>query len=117
MHVGACGHVQLCQEVNVTTSRDPSIGKAYPILKAPRWSDWMPKPVPGRGGRQVGQIGGEILSVHDYRNEGKRWRRLLPSSVLFRLVTSPLQQGVVESYPVRGVWFPSRLLLEGTDHI
>jgi hypothetical protein len=43
--------------------------------------------------------------------------QITPKFSFFRLVTSPLQQGVVESYPVRGVWFPSRLLLEGTDHI
>jgi hypothetical protein len=30
-------------------------------------------------------------------------------------VAPPLQPRVVRLYPVQGVWFPSRLLLEGTD--
>jgi hypothetical protein len=42
---------------------------------------------------------------------------LLPGLVLFKLVVLPLQPGVVRPYPVRGVWFPSRLLLMGTSHI
>jgi hypothetical protein len=37
---------------------------------------------------------------------------LLSGSVLFRLVTHPLQLGVVGPYLLWGVWFPSRLLLE-----
>jgi hypothetical protein len=46
-----------------------------------------------------------------------RWSGLLPGLVLFKFVVSPLQLGVAGSYPVRGVWFPSRLLLEGTSRI
>jgi hypothetical protein len=34
--------------------------------------------------------------------------------VLFRLVAPPLQLGVVGPYLVWSIWFPSRLLLEGT---
>jgi hypothetical protein len=69
--VGVRGHILSCQAGNVTASRDLNVGKTYPILKTPRWSDWMHGPVPGRGGRQAGQIGGEILPAHDYHNEGK----------------------------------------------
>jgi hypothetical protein len=74
-------------------------------------------PVPGWGGRQVGQIGCEILTVHVYRNEEERRCELLQGSVLFRLVVPPLQTGVVGSYPVLSIWFASRLLLEGTGRI
>jgi hypothetical protein len=63
------------------------------------------------------QTCGEILHAHIYHNEGKRRCGLLLGLVLFRLVTPPLQPGVVESYPVQGVWFPSYLLLEGTGRI
>jgi hypothetical protein len=45
--------------------------KIYPILEAPRWSDWMPRPVPGRGGRHAEQTGGEILPTHVDCNEEK----------------------------------------------
>jgi hypothetical protein len=34
--------------------------------------------------------------------------------VLFRLLVPPLQSGVVGSYLVWGIWFSSRLLLQGT---
>jgi hypothetical protein len=40
--------------------------KIYLILEAPWWSDWMPRPVPGRGGRRAEQTSGEILSAHVY---------------------------------------------------
>jgi hypothetical protein len=70
----------------------------------------------GLRGRRVGQTGGEILLAHVYHNEEKRCHGLLPVSLLFRLVP-PLQPVVVEPYPVRGVWFPSCLLLERTCHI
>jgi hypothetical protein len=46
-----------------------------------------------------------------------RHYRLLLGLDLLRLVAPPLQPGVVGPYPVWGVWFPSRLTLEGTDHI
>jgi hypothetical protein len=64
-----------------------------------------------------GQEGGEILPIHGYR-EG-RWDRYgsFPSLVLFKLVSPPLQSGVVGPYLVRGAWFPSCLPLEGTYHI
>jgi hypothetical protein len=42
----------------------PALSKIYLILEALRWSDWMPRPVPGQGGRWVGQTGGEILPAH-----------------------------------------------------
>jgi hypothetical protein len=42
---------------------------------------------------------------------------LLPGLVLFRLVALARQPGVMGSYPTQGAWFPSHLLLEGTDHI
>jgi hypothetical protein len=47
----------------------PTLGKAYLILETPGWSNWMPRPVSGQGERRVGQIGGEILSAHVYRNK------------------------------------------------
>jgi hypothetical protein len=72
--------------------------------------------VPG-GGRQNGLTGGEILPGHDYRNEGKCWCGLLPGLIHFKLVTPPLQPGMVGSYHVWGVWFPSHLLLEGAGCI
>jgi hypothetical protein len=37
--------------------------------------------------------------------------------VLFKLVAHPLQPGGVGSCPLWGVWFPSRLPLERTDHV
>jgi hypothetical protein len=40
--------------------------------EAPRWSDWMSGPVPGQGGMQARQIGGEILLAHVYHNEEER---------------------------------------------
>jgi hypothetical protein len=96
-----------------TLTRD----KIYVILEAPRWSDWMPGPIPRRGGRQARQTGSKILPAHAYRNEEERWCGLLSGSVLFRLVAPPLQLRVVGPYLVQCVWFPSRLLLNGTGHI
>jgi hypothetical protein len=43
--------------------------KIYLILEALGWSDWIPQPVLGSGGRCAGQTGGEILPVHIYCNE------------------------------------------------
>jgi hypothetical protein len=60
----------------------PELGKIYVILEAPRLSDWMLGPIPGQGGRWVGQTGGKILPAHVYRNEEERWCGLLLSSVL-----------------------------------
>jgi hypothetical protein len=77
----------------------------------------MPGPVPGWGSAWVEQTAGKILSVHVYRNDEERWCRLLPCSILFRLVTPLLQPGVVGAYLVRGVWLPSHLLLEGVGRI
>jgi hypothetical protein len=77
----------------------------------------MPRPVPGRGGRRNGQTCGEILPAHIYHNEEKQRCQFLLGSDLFRLVDPPLQPGLVEPYPVRGVWFPSHFRLEGTSHI
>jgi hypothetical protein len=44
-------------------------------------------------------------------------RGLLSGLVIFRLVTPPLQAGVVGFYLVWCVWFPSHLPLEGINHI
>jgi hypothetical protein len=115
--VDSCGHILSHQAINVTASRDPNADGAHPLLKAPRRGDWLPGPVSDRGGRQNGLTGGKILHAHVYRNEEKRRCGLLPGLVLLRLVAPPLQLGVVGPYLIRGVWFPSRLLLEGTDHI
>jgi hypothetical protein len=81
------------------------------------WSDWMPMPIPGWGGRRAEQIGSKILAAHVYRNEEKWLCGLFLSLVLFKLVAPPPHPGVVGPYPVRGVWFPGHLLLEGTGHI
>jgi hypothetical protein len=70
-------------------------------------------PVPSR----VGEGGGEILRTHVYHNKEERWCVLILGSVLFLLVTPPLQPGVVGSYLIWGVWFSNHLLLEGTSHI
>jgi hypothetical protein len=70
------------------------------MLKASRQSDWMLGPMPGRRGRWNGLSCGKILPSHDYCNEGKRWSGLIPGLALFRLVTPPLQPGVVGPYPV-----------------
>jgi hypothetical protein len=82
-------------------------------LRAPGWSNWIPRHVSGRGGRSAGKIGGETLLAHVCHNEEERWCGLLPGSVLFSLVAPALQPVVVGSYPVWGVWFPGRLLLDG----
>jgi hypothetical protein len=42
---------------------------------------------------------------------------LLPGLVHFRLVAPHFQPWVMGLYPVWGIWFPSHLLLEGTDRI
>jgi hypothetical protein len=105
MRVGAFSHDLSRQALNATASRDPDTGKACPVLKFPGLLlSW--------GGRWNGMTASEILPPHDYRNEGKRWCGLVPGLILFRLVTPPLQQIVVGSYPVRDVWFSSHLLLE-----
>jgi hypothetical protein len=62
----------------------------------------MPGLITGRGGRWNGLTGGEILSTHDYHNEGKRWCGSLPGLVLFRLVAPHLQPGVVGPFVARG---------------
>jgi hypothetical protein len=112
--VCSCGHVLSCWAINVAASRDPGADRAYPWLKAPRRGDWILEPVPGWGRRRDGQT---CVDCYVYHNEGKRMCGLLPSLVLFRLVTRPLQLGVVGPYPVRGVWFSSRLQLKGNSHI
>jgi hypothetical protein len=84
--------------------------KIYVILEAPGWTDWMPGSIPGRADRWRNP------AYHIYCNEEKRWCGLLPGSVLFRLVASPLRLGEVGPYPIWGVWFPSCFLLEGTCH-
>jgi hypothetical protein len=86
--VGSCSHVLSRQTINDVTSRDPSTDRAYSLLKAPGQGNWMPEPVPGRGGRQNGQTGGEILPAHVYHNEGKRMCGLFLGILLF-LVGGP----------------------------
>jgi hypothetical protein len=71
MRVGSCGHISTRQAINVTVSRDPNVDRAYLLLKALGWDDWMPGPVLGQGGRQNGQTSGEILHSLVYRNEEK----------------------------------------------
>jgi hypothetical protein len=71
--------------------RPQHVVKIYVILEAPGWSDWMPEPIVGRGGRQAGQTGGKIPPTNIYCNEEERWCGLLLGSVLFRLVAPPLQ--------------------------
>jgi hypothetical protein len=65
----------------------------------------------------MGLTGDEILSAHDFRDEGECWCGWLSGLILFRLVIPPLHLGVVGSYLIRGAWFPSRFLLNGTDRI
>jgi hypothetical protein len=77
----------------------------------------MPGPVLSRGGMWVRRTGGKILPAHVYHSEEERLPELLLGLVYFRLVVPPLQPRVVGPYLVRGVWFPSRLLLEGTGRI
>jgi hypothetical protein len=115
--MGSCGYVLLCHALNVTTSRGPNVGRAYPGAKSPEQSNWMPRSVLGQGARWNGLTSGEILLAHDYHNEGKRWYGLLSGLVLFRLVATPLQLGVVGPCLVRDGWFPSHLLLVGTGRI
>jgi hypothetical protein len=43
--------------------------------------------------------------------------RIAPGFSSFWVGGPPLSAGVVGPYLVRGVWFPNRLLLEGTGHI
>jgi hypothetical protein len=70
----------------------------------------------GGGEMRSKLTGGEILSAHGYQ-DGGCWHGLLPELVIFRLVVPPLQSGVVGSYRILGVWFPSHLQLEGTGRI
>jgi hypothetical protein len=93
---------------------------ALPDTEGP-WA-WLSGPgyVPSRVMRRIysGQTGGEILHVHNYRDEREDPYRLFVGLILFRLVTPPLGIGVVGPYLVQGgAWFPSRLLLEGTGCI
>jgi hypothetical protein len=64
--------------------------------------DWMPRPILGRGGWWVRQTCGKILPAHVFRNEEERWRRLNSRSILFRLVTPPLQPG--SGGAISGTW-------------
>jgi hypothetical protein len=43
----ACDYILSCQAINVAASQDPGTSRAYPILKTPGQSDWMPEPIPG----------------------------------------------------------------------
>jgi hypothetical protein len=93
--VGSCGHVSSRQAINVTSSRDLNADRAYPLLRAPGWSNWMPEPILGQGRKRNGHTCGEIWPAHVYRIEGRRRRGLLPGLVLFRLVAPPLLPRVV----------------------
>jgi hypothetical protein len=64
-----------------------------------------------------GWVGGKILTDRKYCDEREDQYRLFLGLILFKLVVPSLQPGVVGPYLVRGTWFPSRLPLEGTDHI
>jgi hypothetical protein len=75
------------------------LGKIYAILEAPGWSDSMPGPILGRGGRRVRQTCGELLPAHVYCNKEERWCGLLLGSILFWLVAPHLQHGVVVPKP------------------
>jgi hypothetical protein len=68
------------------------LGKIYAILEAPGWSDWMPGPVPGQGGRRVRQTGGVILRAHVYHNKEERWYGLLLGSVFLGWWLLPFSQ-------------------------
>jgi hypothetical protein len=97
----ACGHIPYYQIVKSPLPETLAPGEINVILEAPRWSAWMPRPVPIQGGRRVGQTSGEILPTHVYRNEEVRWCGLLLGLVLFRLAAPPLQSGVVA---ISGAW-------------
>jgi hypothetical protein len=45
--------------------------KFYLILEPSGWSNWMPGPISGRGGRWTEKTGGGILPAHIYRKERK----------------------------------------------
>jgi hypothetical protein len=64
-----------------------------------------------------GWVGGKIPTDRKYCDEREDQYRLFLGLILFKLVVPSLQPGVVGPYLVRGTWFPSRLPLEGTDHI
>jgi hypothetical protein len=57
------------------------------------------------------------MSVRAYRDGREDQYRLFMGLILFRLVTPPLQSGVVGPQLVYDAWFPSRLPLEGTERI
>jgi hypothetical protein len=88
--MGACGHVLSRQALNDAPPRGSGTGRAYPVLKGPRQSDWIPGPIPGQGGRRNGLTGSEIMSAHDYHHEEKWWYGLLPGLVFYRLMAPPL---------------------------
>jgi hypothetical protein len=69
--MGSCSRVPSRHALNAAASGDPGIGSAYSLSKAPGQNDWTPGPVLGREERWNGQIGGEILHVHNYRKEEK----------------------------------------------
>jgi hypothetical protein len=76
-----------------------------------RWSGWVTKRI------YSGLVGGKILTVRRYCDGREDQYALFPGLVLFRLVTPPLQPGVVGPYPIWDTWFPSRLSLKGTSRI
>jgi hypothetical protein len=97
--------------------KTPTPDKIYLILEALGWSNWMSGPIPSQGGRRASRTCDKILPAHVYHNEERQRHGLFSGLVLSMLVVRPLQPGVVGPYPVRDVWFPSHLLLEGTGHI
>jgi hypothetical protein len=112
--VGAYGLLLSYQTLNTAASRDPSTDKAYLVLRAVGWYGWEPRLCLGLGERRNGLRGGKILPAYVYHNRGMHWRELVLGLVLFKLVAPPFQSGMVESYPVHDVWFPSHLLLVET---
>jgi hypothetical protein len=56
----------------------------------------------------------KFRSRRGYRGGGKDWCGLLSGLILFSLVVSHLQSGVVGPYPIWGTRFLSHLPLEGT---
>jgi hypothetical protein len=102
----------------VTAYQSPEAGNAYLLLRAPRhvWPKAWVSPRVKEGGGMVRQVVKSCLPA-PIIGWKKHKRGLLPGLGLFRLVAPPLQPAVVGLYPVWGVWFPSRLPLEGTGRI
>jgi hypothetical protein len=95
----------------------PTLVELIRFSKPPGEENRCPGPSRVGEGGEPGRLVVKSCPPMTIINEGKRWSGLLPGLVLFRLVAPPLQLGVMGPYPIRGVWFPSHLLLEGTGRI